>query len=490
MGRRGRSSQRHPDAATICGNQASSVATSFDERKDFEKQCTNGVCEDSSIPDTSLLVASSNPSSIQGEKYRTSSHVDRPPTLYDMEANALSPLRGSHDVDDRQQAMELATSDPLFNTAQLGDSVVSELPVSSHADESSTMARSHPPFQYGPFSLSMCFRESEGIVSPLLSNFAQGTVGSRLTDFTVPVSPLDSFPPQWPTIDGCGNDLTMDDYPCNAIAGLPHLNYHEMSNNQSAAASLLAQASMPKPLIPRAIDHADRCTQAISAERLVEDLHEVVCGLHSHWAEELPEYRAFNPRFYGLSPFEAALRALQQCFQGAPPATLEGVLSIMQLSYASAYLLNGGSYTWLALFENVLEWQNYIQCEEHRNLYIRIVHSLWGYLSATEDPSRKFTCSKPGRVLALPPIPAQDMGGMEVNCHFVGQEVEELTPCSSLPLQLPSGSGFPDNALSTIMEEGSVIRACRDYLDCALSSCIPATEVLANQFVDYSYQIR
>lgn len=488
MGRHGRSSQRHPDAATICRNQASSVATSFEERNDFEKQNTNGFCEDLSIPDSSLSFAGSIPSNIQGERKRTSSHVDRPTTLYDMEANALSPLRGSHDTGFNQQAMELATSDPVFNIAQLGDSVVSELPVSSREAESSTMARSHPPFQYGPFSLSMCFRETDGIVSPLSSNFGRDTVGSRLTDFTIPISPLDTFfPPQWPALNGCGNHLTIDSYPRNADARLPHLGSRGISNNESAAISLLAQVSMPEPSIPRAIGHPDRFTQTFSPERLVEDLHEVVCGLHSHWAEELPEYTAFNPRLCGLSPFEAALRALQQCFQGAPPVTFEGVLSIIQLSYACGYLLNEGSYTWLALFENVLEWQSYIQCEEHRALYIRIVHSLWGGVSAMEGPSCKVTCSKPGRVLALPPIPAQEMGRMEDNCHSLGENVEGLAPASTLAPRVLSNSGFQDDALSTIMEEGNVIRACCDYLDCALSSCIPAIEVFANQVVAHSH---
>ena len=473
MGRRGRSSQRHPDAAAICGNPASLVATSLEERKDFEKQCTNGVCGDSSTPDTRLFDAGSIASKFQGETDRTSSHVNRPPTLYDMEANALSPLRGNHDVDVGQQAMELATSDPVFNTAQLGDSVVSELPVTSLEDETYTMARSHPPFQYGPFSLSMCFRDTEAIVSPLSSNFGQGTVGSRLTDFTVPISPLDSFfPSQWPAFDRPGNDPRIDSYPCNVVARLPHMDYHQSSNSGLTANLLLAQASTSKPSIPRVIDHTGRRGPEISAERLVEDLHEVVCGLHSHWAEELPEYTAFNLRFCGLSPFEAALRALQQCFQGTPPTTFEGVLSTMQLSYACAYLLNEGAYTWLALFRNVLEWQIYIQCEEHRVLYIRTVHSLWGWLSATEEPSRKITCSKPGRVLALPPIPAQEMRGMEANCHPLGDNVEGLARYSTPPPQVLSGSGFPNDVLSTIMGEGSVMRACCDYLDGELSPAL------------------
>ena len=488
MGRRSRSSQRHPDAAAICRNHASSVATSFQESNDFEKQYTSGVGEDSSIPGISLPVAGSVPPDVRREKNRTSSHVERPTTLYDMEANALSPLRGSHEVDVSQKAMELATGDPLFNIAQLGDNVVSELPVSSHEDESSTMARSHPPFQYGPFSLSMCFRKSEGIVSPLSSNFGHDTVGSRLTEFTVPISPLHTFfPPQWPAVHGCGNEVRVDSYPCNAMARLPQIDSRGNSSNQSAATSLLVQAPVAKPSISRAINHPDGCNQVFSVERLVEDLHEVVCGLHSHWAEELPEYTAFNLRFCGLSPFEAALRALQQCFQGTPPTTFEGVLSIMQLSYACAYLLNEGTFTWPALFENVLEWKKYIQCEEHRVLYIKIVHSLWGGISAVEGQLRKTACSKPGRVLALPPIPAQEIGGMEVNCHALRENVEGLQPCSTLATQVLSSSGFPEHALSTIMEGGSVMRACCDYLDCALSSYVPAIEVFANSVIVLSY---
>ena len=219
--------------------------------------------------------------------------------------------------------------------------------------------------------------------------------------------------------------------------------------------------------------YTDRRRQTFP-EKLVEELHELVCSLHSHWIDELPQYTRTKARFCGLNPFEAALRALQQCFQGAPPRTFEGVLSIMQLSYACAYLLDGAKYLWHTLFKNVLELQGLIQCDEHRVLYVSIVHSLWGRLAILGKSSQTtYYSADEDKVLALPPVPLQDLEGMDIDHSSPLDVIQSPTTCLSHTSQMLSTSDFPDAALSSALKEGSVIRACCDYLDGALCSSFP-----------------
>lgn len=476
-------------AATIRGDSVSSATTDPRQQSHDEKQCTIDRSEADSTSDLSVFDANYLPPMAQRSADAAFSLVERPPTLYDMEANALSPLRG-YDVNDNQQAMELPTSDPMFNSVQLGDTVVSELPVSAQPDVTPPSAtRSHPPSHYGPFSLSMYICEPEVIVSPVSPHFGRVPIASRLTNVTAPVSPLDApFHTTWPAIDGCSDNVDTEPNHGNALAHL--VGYCEKSDDQPATNLLPAESSKPTSLASGIMNYADRRDRA-SSEKLVDELHELVCGLHSHWIEKLPEYTSIESRFCGLNPFEAALRALQQCFQGAPPMTFEGVLSIMQLSYACAYLLNEANYSWHTLFKNVLELQNLIQCDEHRFLYLGIVHSLWGRLSILERPlqTTHYSAGK-DKVLALPPVPLQDLEGMDIDRGSPLDISQSLATCSSHASQMLSTSDLPNAALSSALREGSVIRACCDYLDGALCSSFPIAEVVADRDFLHSSRIR
>ena len=222
MRRRSCSPQRYPNVDTLLGEPVSSIATHPKSQNDDEKQCTTETGEAASTSDLGFFDANYLPPMIERSVNATSSSAGRPRTLYDMEANALSPLRGSYNVEDNQQIMELPTSDPMFNSVQLGDTVISELPVSSQHDETTPPAvQSHPPSHYGPFSLSMYFRETEVIVSPISPNFSRVLVANRSTNAAAPVSPLDApFHSTWPTIDGCSDNIDSESNHGNAVAHL------------------------------------------------------------------------------------------------------------------------------------------------------------------------------------------------------------------------------------------------------------------------------
>ena len=137
----------------------------------------------------------------------------------------------------------------------------------------------------------------------------------------------------------------------------------------------------------------------------------------------------------------------------------------MQLSYACAYLLGEASYPWHELFENVLEWQNLIQCEEHRVLYTNVVHSLWGRLSTLREKAQDTDYSV-GRLLALPPVLSQDLGGLNFDPESLLSIPQGLTSHSvHTPSQEMLKLTSMDTTVHPILRQGVVIRACREYLD-------------------------
>ena len=452
----------------------------------------------------------------------TSQNVSRPSTLYDMEANALSPLRGVYDTDDSQQAAELATSDPLFNSAQLGDNVVAELPGSYQDDRlSQTAAHFHPPSHYGPFSLSLYFRETDGIVFPVSSNFGpQHHNDSHITNMTSPISPLD--PPHatsWITNGEDSDGLEFEANDGKVMAS--KFAAGDLKVKPGSASDLGFEQSYKEVLAPSALcsetpEKTSGCLQAIRSESLVEDLDALVCGLHNHWATSLPERALYSPssrahrtpgvlrastsaveelrhvsncnNLCGLSPFEAGLRALQQCFQGSPPVTFEGVFSIVQLAYACAYLLNEAGYSWQELFEDALQWQYLIQSEADRALYITIVNSLWNPLPSERQISPATAISE-NELLALPQVPNRDLGNMDLDEGRSIAATERPVIQPPISSQVESDLSTPNSTCAITMREGSIIRTCTRYLDGRLSTSVPICVSLAKHYVSQQSSI-
>lgn len=417
----------------------------------------------------------------------SSQHGRRPSTLYDMEANALSPLCGVYDGGDEEDAVELATSDPLFSSAQLGDTNVSEMPDSYQDRKASEFGtRPHPPSQYGPFSLSLY----EGIVSPISSDLGlQDPIDRGVTSLTGPISPLGTaHKSQWlDSNESCHDSVaSMVDLPTSVARILKSSNseFHIQQRSTLDRGTKGKSTSTNSPTSNQ--DGAAENVQTACSERLVEDLDILVSGMT--YLPELPKlWKALgsdrslgvdshtltpskaevrdlssNHNFCGLSFFEAGLRALQQCFQGAPPVTFEGVLSIVQLAYACAYLLHDVDHSWPALFENALQWQNLIQCDEDRALYVTTVHWLWDPRSSVEDSSRAFDAPK-GKVLALPPIPSP--GSKRLDRHEEHKALHDSVPKLCRWSQTSSSSGSSTSAWWVVLREGSVVSACSSYLD-------------------------
>ena len=445
----------------------------------------------------------------------TSQNVSRPSTLYDMEANALSPLRGIYEKDDCQPAAELATSDPLFNSTQLGDTVISELPGSYQDDRlSQNITQLRPPSHYGPFSLSLYFRETDGIVFPISSNFCRPyRIDSHITNMTSPISPLDpSYETSWITT-GEGND-SLDIEANHGKVMASKLAGGDVKMEPGSASDLGVEQSYKEALAPSALrsetpDETGRCLPVIRSERLVEDLDALVCGLHNHWATFLPERALCSPRLSayrssgvlrkstsndeeprhasyrnnlcGLSPFEAGLRALQQCLQGSPPVTFEGVFSIVQLAYACAYLLNEADYTLQVLFEDALQWQYLIQSENDQALYVTIVNLLWNPLPSLRQMSQVAQVSE-NKVLALPQVPDRDLEKMDLDEGKSIAATERPVTQQPPPSQGGSDSSIPNSAWAIAMREGSIIRTCSRYLDGGFSTSFPTRMSLAKHY--------
>lgn len=433
-----------------------------------------------------------------------------------MEANALSPLRSIYDKDDSQQAAELATSDPLFNSVQLGDTIIAELPGSYQDDRlSQTLTRLCPPSHYGPFSLSLYFRETDGIVSPISSNFGwQHRIDSRVMNMASPISPLD-HPHETPWITSGEDYDNLESKASHGKVIASKLASGDLEMGPGSATDLCVEqsyneVSAPSELVLETLDKAGRYVQAFRSEKLVEDLDALVCGLHSHWATFLPECSLYSPdlssrqssgdlqnsiskveelrhksyrnNLCGLSPFEAGLRALQQCFQGTPPVTFEGVFSIVQLAYACAYLLNDADYSWQVLFEDALQWQDLIPSEKDRALYVTIVNSLWDPLPSLSQMSQVVEVSK-NKVLALPQVPDQDLERMDLDEQETIAATEGPVTHVSPSSEVGTSSSRPNSAWAIAIREGSVIKTCSRYLDGRLCIFFPTCVSLANHYV-------
>ena len=517
IGRRSHSQQRELTAITIPSCNHEKLAPALDKQSiGPQRQSADIISDSPSALDHNSFDEDYRFPQDRPKSGPTSQNASRPSTLYDMEANALSPLRGIYDEDDSQQVAELATSDPLFNSAQLGDAVVAELPSSCEDDRLSRIATQlRPPSHYGPFSLSLYFRETDGIVFPISSNFGRHYRGDNhhILNLTSPISPLD--PPHetsWITSGEEHDSLDIEANHEKVIAS--DFAGGDLKVEPRSASDLAVEQSYREVLAPSALpseapNKVGRCLQAIHSEGLVEDLDALVCGLHDHWATFLPEHALCSPdmsahrssgllqkfisnvedlrhasyrsNLCGLSPFEAGLRALQQCFQGSPPVTFEGVFSIVQLAYACAYLLNEKDYSWQVLFEDALQWQYLIQSENDQALYVNIVNSLWNPLPSLRQLSQVAGVSE-NKLLALPQVRDRDLEKMDLDgeISIAATEMPVIQPTPSS--QVGSNSSTPNSAPAIAVREGGIIRTCSRYLDGRLSTTFPTSLSLAKHY--------
>ena len=452
IGRRSCSPQRMCEDGTVSGHGRSSVTTCFEEVSISEKESTDNASESSSAYDLSLF----------DEDFRRvpacgKGTCERPVTIYDMEANALTPLYGSHRDHDNstQEAAELATSDPLFSSVQIGDTVAPELPESYHGNEGAvTSLQTRPPSHYGPFSLSMYLRETESLISPISPNFnGLDTEDQHLQGLASLVSPLHT-----PL-----NSMLLERNVLD-LSTMTEQTDHECELNQDLQLALLpADTKFPAAVALRSIGDTERRVRQVSSEGLIEDLHELMCGLYTYWAKNVPEFRAFEARFCGLPPFEAGLRALQQCFQGTPPVTLEGVLPMMQLAYACAYLQGEADYPWQSLFDDVLQWRDLIHCADDQALFVKIVHLLWDPRLTPGTPNSVTQSQR--AILTLHEGSIHGLEKMDLDDTCRPRNDHECTRGNFDESQAVLQSSLPHELRSIVVMQSLALKACSSYLD-------------------------
>lgn len=295
---------------------------------------------------------------------------ERPHTLYDMEGNALSPLIGPDAGTESRDPSELATGDPLFSSTQLGDTNV--LPRYyedglGERGEASQRILSH----FGPFSLSMCIVEQQYQNNPTSSTCEQ-------------TSELQI----WERANWASSSKNYTNDPLRT-SELSMMHHDRATGAEEAANGRAPAFEMSNPEVATAAGQGS--TQAHptmqpgqnrrKADR-IRDLHDLVGGLHGHWLQEVrstPGFSIVKSTICGLTPFEAGIRSLQQCFQGLPPSTFGGVLSLTHFAFSCAYAAQHdlNSPIWQDLFCDALKWSNKILVREDRALYVRIVCLLW-----------------------------------------------------------------------------------------------------------------
>ena len=384
---------------------------------------------------------------------------ERRNTLYDMEGNALSPLLSPDTNQSGHDMPELETGDPLFNSTQLGDTSVFQQYAEGHLDEQGRISKSLPS-HYGPFSLSLCTSEAQRPWAPSSSIFEPSTAGELETW---------ERPSSVSSIEVYASDLLPT---CN-LPETDHAVSGEIDEHLEHPASpfepLSCEAATAATHSSSQVHLNGQLSQSETTESQIRDLRELVCGLHGHWLHEIrstPGFPYVNSTICGLTPFEAGIRSLQQCFRGSPPCTLEGVLSLMHFAFACAYALHHEpmSHSWHALFSDVLDWRHYLPIKDDRHLYVRIVCLLW----APQDGllgSKPCTSSQHSEVLAQALNQPRCFADAEMSETNMDEDTETDVNRSQ-PLQIP----FPDTRLAGnkglhSLSTGAVIKSCSQYLD-------------------------
>ena len=374
---------------------------------------------------------------------------EQPNTLFDMEGNALSPFMG---VDTRAldcETPELASSDPLFNSSQLGDTSVFAPYNESHMEAHDCISQ-YLPSAYGPFSLSMCIGETQCPYDPMvLGDESQASIEAEDWARADPV----------PALELCTTNSVKTCTPqSDILAEFESMECLNDSSERSSSETAKAIASRTAQAYP-----TGHRKPVASKEIQIRDLQELVCGLHGHWLQEIrstPGFPFVRSTICGLNPFEAGIRSLQQCFRGTPPATLEGVLSLMHFAFACAYALEYDlkSPCWHSLFIDALDWRSKIPVKEDRCMYVRIACLLWapkeGFL--WPETATKSSQSEDWNDSANQPLDVADAKTGELIDQDTSTEIDRA---GSLPLPMLEAPSLEHKGT------GAVLRICSRYLN-------------------------
>ena len=386
---------------------------------------------------------------------------EQPNTLFDMEGNALSPFVG---VDTRaldSDTPELASSDPLFNSSQLGDTSVFAPYNESHIEAHDCNSQ-YVPSAYGPFSLSMCIGETQCPYDPMvLGDESQASIEAEDWARADPV----------PALELCTTDSVQT---CNLTTPQSDILAEFKSTECLKCSSEPSSSETAKAIAPRTAQayQIGHRKLVVSKEIQIRDLQELICGLHGHWLQEIrstPGFPFVRTTICGLTPFEAGIRSLQQCFRGTPPTTLEGVLSLMHFAFACAYALEydlQSSY-WRSLFIDALHWRSKIPVKEDRCMYVRIACLLWapkeGFL--WPEPATTNSQSKDWDDSVNQPLDMADTNTGELIDRDTFTEIDRA---GSLPLSMLEATSLERTGT------GAVLQICSRYLNGMSKLCNPS----------------
>lgn len=372
---------------------------------------------------------------------------ERPYTLYDMEGNALSPLIGPDAGIDSPDPSELETGDPLFSSTQLGDTNALPRNYENGLDERDE-ASQRIPSHFGPFSLSMCIVEQQYQHNPTSSTCEHPRLGElqiwERASWASSSKNYTNDPSRTSEMSMIHHSRAMGaEKVANGLAKA-----FELSNSEVATAagqgSTQAHSTMQSGQNRR---KADR----------IRDLDDLVGGLHGHWLQEvrsMPGFPIVKSTICGLTPFEAGIRSLQQCFQGLPPSTFGGVLSLTHFAFSCAYAAQHdlSSPIWQDLFCDALEWSNNILVRVDRALYVRIVCLLWAPQEALhrtdQCPTGEHTEDSSLQVNHSQSLLEKEMG----------EAMADEGPQHAIP-EDPSSTGVYS------LTSGAVVKSCSRYLD-------------------------
>jgi len=378
---------------------------------------------------------------------------ERPYTLYDMEGNALSPLVGPDAGIDSHDPSELGTGDPLFSSTQLGDTDLLLRNYQNCLNERDR-ASQRLPSHFGPFSLSMGDVEQQSQNDPPSSTWEQPCPGELQI---------------WERASSvCSSEEYTNDP--DTASDLSFMHHHGLTETEKAVSSRATVFDLSNSEAATAT--GEGLTQAHpnlqsgqnrrKADR-IRDLHDLVGGLHGHWLQEVrstPGFPVVKSTICGLTPFEAGIRSLQQCFQGLPPSTFGGVLSLTHFAFSCAYAAQHDldSPIWQDLFCDALEWSNNILVSEDRALYVRTVCLLWAPQQATRRTDECATSEH-----------SEDKSLLVNHCHSLLQAEmgETMTDEGSQPTISEVSSSTGIYSLSS----GAVIESCSRYLNGKHYSC-------------------
>jgi len=372
---------------------------------------------------------------------------ERPYTLYDMEGNALSPLVSPGAGTDSRDPSELETGDPLFSSTQLSDTNILPRYYENGLDERDK-ASQRLPSHFGPFSLSMSIVEQQYQNSPTFSTCEQPPLGELQIWERA----------SWASISEI---YTNDPSTASELSMIHHngpTDTEEIVNGRATAFEL--SNSEVVTAAGQGLTQADPTMQSGQNRRKadrIRDLHDLVGGLHGHWLQEVrstPGFPIVKSTICGLTPFEAGIRSLQQCFQGSPPSTFGGVLSLTHFAFSCAYAAQHdlNSPIWQDLFCDALEWSNNILVREDRALYLRIVCLLWAPQEALHRIGQCAT-SEHTEDSSLQVNHCQPLLEAEMGEAMADEGSQHAIP------EVPSSTGVYS------LTSGAVIKSCSRYLD-------------------------